>query len=89
MKKIRCTPDNAPEFRALIAAWPELNGLVSTLREQDIFPGMRGMRVCFEKEALQPGDAVGDALTAIEKKFYSRREMALNKPGQGPPMIRL
>ena len=42
---IRCTPDNAPEFRDLIKRWPELNDLVRSLQAQGLFPGLRAMQI--------------------------------------------
>ena len=42
---IRCTPDNAPEFRDLVKRWPELNDLVRSLQAQGLFPGLRAMQI--------------------------------------------
>ena len=42
---IRCTPENAPEVRALVGRWPELNHLVRTLQDQNMFPGLRNVQI--------------------------------------------
>ncbi|WP_445287684.1 hypothetical protein [Variovorax atrisoli] len=42
---IRCNESNAPEFLAMVNRWPDLKALVRTLREADLFPGLRGMQV--------------------------------------------
>lgn len=41
---IRCTPENAPEMRALVARWPALDTLVRSLQAQNAFPGLRGLQ---------------------------------------------
>lgn len=42
---IRCTPENAGEFRGLVASWPELNQLVTGLQSQNLFPGLRSLTI--------------------------------------------
>ena len=42
---IRCTPENAPEVRALVKRWPQLNTLVTSLQAQGVFPGLRGLQI--------------------------------------------
>ena len=44
-KVIRCTPDNAREMAAAVKAWPELHDLVKVLQAQDLFPGLRSLRI--------------------------------------------
>lgn len=44
-KTIVCTPENAPEFRALARRWPELGQLIDSLKAQDLFPGLRAARI--------------------------------------------
>ena len=59
---IRCTPDNAAEFRDLISRWPELNDLVRSLQAQGLFPGLRAMQI-----RLTGGDEwVGKGVAAIQ-----------------------
>ena len=59
---IRCTPDNAPEFRDLIKRWPELSDLVRGLQAQGLFPGLRAMQI-----RLTGGDEwVGKGVAAIQ-----------------------
>lgn len=42
---VRCTETNAAEFMAMVNRWPELRSLVRSLRDADLFPGLRGMQV--------------------------------------------
>lgn len=42
---IRCTAENANEFRAMVQRWPELGALVKGLQQHGIFPGLRGMQI--------------------------------------------
>lgn len=42
---IRCTPDNAAEFRDLIKRWPELQTLIRHTQAQGLFPGLRALRI--------------------------------------------
>ena len=44
-KTIRATPENADEVRAMVKRWPQLNGLVRHLQEQNLFPGLRGLQI--------------------------------------------
>ena len=53
---LRCNEANAPEFRALVKAWPELGDLVAQLQAQNLFPGLRSMQVTLTgAAATQPG----------------------------------
>lgn len=39
------TPDNAREMASAVKDWPELHDLVKGLQAQDLFPGLRGLRI--------------------------------------------
>ncbi len=54
---VRCTADNVADFRALVAAWPELKTQVFDLQQQNLFPGLRAMQVRLsgEPEQLRAG----------------------------------
>lgn len=47
MKKrvITCTQANHKEMAAAVKAWPALFDLVQHLQSQDLFPGLRAMRI--------------------------------------------
>ena len=47
MKKrlITCTKENHREMAAAVKAWPELHELVQRLQAQDLFPGLRALRI--------------------------------------------
>lgn len=57
---VRCTPDNAAQFRELVNSWPELHTLVRELQGQDLFPGLRALQatVCSSDNADLQGDVV-------------------------------
>ena len=66
-KTIRATPDNVTEMRDLVKRWPQLNGLVRHLQEQNLFPGLRGLQITLTGRpewvakglgAVQPSEAV-------------------------------
>lgn len=44
-KIIHCTPDNARDMQQAVKDWPELHSLVKGLQSQDLFPGLRGLRI--------------------------------------------
>jgi hypothetical protein len=46
--KIVATPQNAPQIRELIHAWPELESQVKSLQAQGLFPGIRAMNVTLD-----------------------------------------
>lgn len=52
-KTIVCTPENAPEFRALARRWPELGQLIDALKAQDLFPGLRAARITLTGDEKQ------------------------------------
>lgn len=52
-RTIVCTPENAPEFRALARRWPELGQLINELKAQDLFPGLRAARITLEGDEKQ------------------------------------
>lgn len=44
-KLITCVPSNQREMAAAVKAWPELHALVKDLQAQDLFPGLRSLRI--------------------------------------------
>jgi len=42
---IPCTQDNARAMQQAVKAWPQLHDLVQSLQAQDLFPGLRAMRI--------------------------------------------
>ncbi len=44
-KTIPCTQDNAREVRALMARWPELDGLVRGLHQAGLIDGLRSVQI--------------------------------------------
>ena len=47
-KTIRCTPENAPQMRQVVAHWPELDALVRNLQAQNLFPGLRALEITLQ-----------------------------------------
>lgn len=44
-RAIRCTPDNEPEFRALLQDWPEFRAYVKDLHAAGYLSGLRAMSI--------------------------------------------
>ena len=44
-KTICCTQENAPEVRALMGRWPELDGLVRGLHQAGLIDGLRSVQI--------------------------------------------
>ena len=44
-RTIPCTPENAAQMQRVVKAWPELHELVQSLQAQDLFPGLRAVRI--------------------------------------------
>lgn len=44
-RTISCTPANAAQMQRVVKAWPELHDLVQGLQAQDLFPGLRAIRI--------------------------------------------
>lgn len=65
-----CTRENAAEFRELIKAWPELGAVVEVLQEQNLFPGLRAMRVGFRSDVYGGVHTVG----ALAQKIAQEAE---------------
>ena len=61
---IRCTPENAPEVRALVKRWPQLNTLVTSLQTQGVFPGLRGLQITLKGSE----EFVGKGLAGVQAK---------------------
>lgn len=40
-----CTPENQRDMAAAVKAWPQLHALVKDLQAQNLFPGLRAMRI--------------------------------------------
>ena len=54
---IAATPENAPAMRAIVRAWPQLEGLVRGLQAQGCFPGLRALSIAVD---APPGAFSGD-----------------------------
>ena len=54
MTEIACTRENAPEFRALIAAWPELQSVVQDLQQQGFVQSMSALHVTLHGGQIWP-----------------------------------
>lgn len=52
-KTIVCTEENAAEFQKVVRAWPELHALVQGLQADNLFPGLRAMRITLTGSAEQ------------------------------------
>ena len=44
-RTIRCTEQNAVQFRALVKNWQALGLLVQSLQAQNLFPGLRSLSI--------------------------------------------
>lgn len=40
-----CTEENLPDFKAAVAAWPELRSLAKSLHTQGLINGLRDVRI--------------------------------------------
>lgn len=65
-KVIRCTEENAPEFKQALRDWPELGTLCRDLMAQGVFPGLRGLQITLTgtKEGVAQGLGAIPALIA-------------------------
>jgi hypothetical protein len=61
-RTIRCTPDNAAEFQALVKSWPQLLSLVQSLQVQGLFPGLRGLSVTLSGPPQRLAQGIGALL---------------------------
>jgi len=73
--KIVATPQNAPQIRELIHAWPELGSLVNSLQNQGLFPGIRAMNV-----TLDDGLTLEEVLNP-ENGFFAKKDGVVNNEG--------
>jgi len=62
-RTIACTPENAPEFRAAIQNWPELGQLIKSLQAQDLFPGLRALKITVTGTPEQVAQGLGSIAT--------------------------
>lgn len=44
-RTIPCTAENAAQMQRVVKSWPELHDLVQSLQAQDLFPGLRAVRI--------------------------------------------
>lgn len=60
------TPDNAREMASAVKDWPELHDLVKGLQSQDLFPGLRGLRITItgDEQLLSQGLGAIKAINA-------------------------
>lgn len=56
-----CTADNVADVRAFVAGWPELGALIAGLRDQGVFPGLRGLHI----SATGPASLLDGGLPAL------------------------
>jgi hypothetical protein len=61
---ITCTRDNQKDMAAAVKAWPELLALVQSLQAQDLFPGLRALRITLTGSESFVAQGLG-AITAI------------------------
>jgi len=79
---IRCRPETKNEFQDVIKAWPELNALVHALRNQDMFPGMRNIRIRDVPNEEAPADPLAEKLQALKASEHARKEALQKKMDQ-------
>lgn len=61
---ITCTPANQRDMAAAVKVWPQLHALVKDLQAQDLFPGLRAMRIKLTGSAEFVAQGLG-AIAAI------------------------
>jgi hypothetical protein len=61
-RTILCTPENAAQMQQVVKAWPELHDLVQSLQEQEMFPGLRGLRITLTGDAEHCAKGLGALL---------------------------
>lgn len=71
---IKCTKETAPAFREVIKQWPELDHLVSGLREQGVFPGLKGLQIAIETGDRAADDPLSAALAGLERATKGAEE---------------
>jgi len=61
-RTIACTPENAAQMQRVVKAWPELHDLVQSLQAQDLFPGLRAVRITLTGSAEHCAKGLGALL---------------------------
>jgi hypothetical protein len=61
-RTILCTPENAAQMQQVVKAWPELHQLVQELQAQEMFPGLRGLRITLTGDAEHCAKGLGALL---------------------------
>lgn len=61
-RTILCTPENAAQMQQVVKAWPELHQLVQDLQAQEMFPGLRGLRITLTGSAEHCAKGLGALL---------------------------
>lgn len=61
-RTILCTQENARDFQQVVKAWPELHDLVQGLQAQEMFPGLRGLRITLTGSAEHCAKGLGALL---------------------------
>lgn len=77
-RTIRCTPDNEPEFRALLQDWPELRAYVKDLHAAGFLSGLRAVSVTLTGTPAAVAGGVGAVRAA-------RASMAAKTQPEGTP----
>lgn len=73
---IRCTEENAAEFRALVKAWPELQTLVTDLQAAGHFPGLRGLTLRLQRAEARRLGGVGALAAEIAAEVAQEEKHA-------------
>ena len=60
---IRCTPDNVKEMNAVVKNCPALHDLVKSLQDQNLFPGLRALKITL----TGPASFTAQGLAAIQQ----------------------
>lgn len=68
---VRCTSDNAAQFRELVNSWPELHTLVRELQGQDLFPGLRSLQATVS--SADNADLQGDVVARLARRLQAER----------------
>jgi len=58
-RTILCTPANAAQVQRVVKSWPELHDLVQSLQAQNMFPGLRAVRITLTGSEEHVGKGLG------------------------------
>ncbi len=77
-RTLRCTPENEPEFRALLQDWPELRAYAKDLHAAGLLSGLRAMSITLTGSPAAVAGGVGAVRAA-------RAAQAAKTPTEGQP----